>query len=146
MSMAITFSAQNTKGMLPKTISTRRSVSQRGDLVFSFAHLQAVVVAELPCHSCPRLNEFWKIGEAWDQRGWQVDVQFQKFQRSLRVSFRGRPDRATAAIEVLPNPTPWTWESRRITRRDFLCIGSAPYRSSGAPSSALDDSSVASDS
>lgn len=61
---------------------------QRGDLVFSFAsaHLQAVGVAKLPCYSCPRPNEFGKIGEAWDQRGWRVDVQFQRFQQPLRVA------------------------------------------------------------
>jgi len=61
---------------------------QRGDLVFSFAdaHLQAVGVAKLPCYSCPRPDEFGKVGEAWDQRGWRVDVQFQRFQRPLRVA------------------------------------------------------------
>jgi len=61
---------------------------QRGDLVFSFAdaHLQAVGAAKLPCYSCPRPDEFGKVGEAWDQRGWRVDVQFQRFQRPLRVA------------------------------------------------------------
>lgn len=61
---------------------------QRGDLVFSFAdaHLQAVGVAKLPCYSCPRPDEFGKVGQAWDQRGWRVDVQFQKFERPFRVA------------------------------------------------------------
>lgn len=61
---------------------------QRGDLIFSFAnaHLQAVGRAKLPCYSCPRPDEFGKIGQAWDQRGWRVDVGFQKFARPLRIS------------------------------------------------------------
>lgn len=61
---------------------------QRGDLVFSFAdaHLQAVGVAKLPCYSCPRPNEFGKVGKAWDERGWRVDVAFQKFTKPLRVA------------------------------------------------------------
>ena len=61
---------------------------QRGDLVFSFAnaHLQAVGVSKLPCYSCPRPDEFGKVGEAWDQRGWRVDVAFRKFFRPLRIS------------------------------------------------------------
>jgi hypothetical protein len=61
---------------------------QRGDLVFSFAdtHLQAVGVAKLPCYSCPRPDEFGKVGEAWDQRGWRVDVQFQRFPHPMRVA------------------------------------------------------------
>lgn len=61
---------------------------QRGDLIFSFAaaHLQAVGTAKLPCYSCPRPDEFGKVGEAWDQRGWRVDVSFQKFTHPLRIS------------------------------------------------------------
>jgi hypothetical protein len=61
---------------------------QRGDLVFSFAHahLQAVGVAKLPCYSCPRPDEFGKVGEAWDQRGWRVDVGFQRFSRPLKIA------------------------------------------------------------
>ena len=61
---------------------------QRGDLVVSFAaaHLQAVGVASLPCYSCPRPNEFGKVGQAWDERGWRVDVQFHRFSQPLRIS------------------------------------------------------------
>lgn len=61
---------------------------QRGDLVFSFAdaHLRAVGVAKLPCYSCPRPDEFGKVGEAWDERGWRVDVQFTPFRRALRIA------------------------------------------------------------
>ncbi len=61
---------------------------QRGDLIFSYAnaHLQAVGVARWPCYSCPRPDEFGKVGELWDQRGWRVDVSFQRFSRPLRIS------------------------------------------------------------
>ncbi len=61
---------------------------QRGDLVFSFAHahLQALGVAKLPCYSCPRPDEFGRVGQAWNDRGWRVDVAFQRFRRPLKVS------------------------------------------------------------
>ncbi|CAN5843329.1 HNH endonuclease [soil metagenome] len=61
---------------------------QQGDLVFSFAkaHLQAVGVAKLPCYSCPRPDEFGKVGAAWDERGWRVDVGFNKFYQPLKIS------------------------------------------------------------
>lgn len=61
---------------------------QQGDLVFSFAnaHLQAVGVAKLPCYSCPRPDEFGKVGKAWDERGWRVDVGFHKFSKPLKIS------------------------------------------------------------
>lgn len=61
---------------------------QQGDLVFSFAHaqIQAVGVAQLPCYSCPRPDEFGKVGELWNQRGWRVDVSFQRFHRPLKAT------------------------------------------------------------
>lgn len=61
---------------------------QRGDLIFSFAHahLQAVGVAKLPCYSCPRPDEFGKVGELWNQRSWRVDVSFQRFHRPLKMT------------------------------------------------------------
>lgn len=61
---------------------------QRGDLIFSFAHahLQAVGSARFPCYSCPRPDEFGKVGELWDARGWRVDVAFQRFQRPLKIT------------------------------------------------------------
>lgn len=60
---------------------------QKGDMVFSFAnaHLQAVGVAKLPCYSCPRPDEFGKVGEAWDLLGWRVDVNFERFRIPLRM-------------------------------------------------------------
>lgn len=68
----------------------------RGDLVFSFAdaHLQAVGLAKLPCYSCPRPDEFGRVGEAWNDRGWRVDVGFQRFQRPLRIT--------TVASQIAP--------------------------------------------
>lgn len=65
---------------------TLREVRQ-GDLVFSFAfaHLQAVGPAKLACYSCPKPDEFGKVGDAWNDLGWRVDVGFQKFRRPLRI-------------------------------------------------------------
>jgi putative restriction endonuclease len=61
---------------------------QRGDLVFSFAnaHLQGVGLAKLPCYSCPRPDEFGRVGQAWNDRGWRVDVGFRRFERPLRIT------------------------------------------------------------
>lgn len=69
---------------------------QRGDLFFSFAnaHLQALGVAKLPCYSCPRPDEFGKVGEAWDERGWRVDVGFRRFSRPLKMT--------TVASQIAP--------------------------------------------
>ncbi len=74
-------------GALNHFYETLREV-QRGDVVFSFAyaHLQAVGLAKLPCYSCPRPDEFGRVGEAWSDRGWRVDVGFQRFAKPLRVT------------------------------------------------------------
>lgn len=60
---------------------------RRGDLIFSyaFAQLQAVGPAMLACYSCPKPNEFGKVGEAWNDLGWRVDVGFKKFLNPLRI-------------------------------------------------------------
>src|SRR4051812_28002501 len=51
-----------------------------GDVVFSYAKkmIRAVGFAQAPCYFYPRPEEFGKAGEAWDEFGWRVDVQFQK--------------------------------------------------------------------
>jgi hypothetical protein len=65
---------------------TLREVKQ-GDLVFSFAfaQLQAVGPANLACYSCPKPDEFGKVGASWNNLGWRVDVGFQKFRSPLRI-------------------------------------------------------------
>jgi putative restriction endonuclease len=65
---------------------TAREV-QEGDLIFSYAHakLQAVGVAKGPCYSCPRPDEFGKVGLVWDLMGWRVDVGFVRFTHPLRI-------------------------------------------------------------
>ena len=65
---------------------TLREVRQ-GDLVFSFAfaQLQAVGPAKLACYSCPKPDEFGKVGASWNDLGWRVDVGFQKFGSPLRI-------------------------------------------------------------
>lgn len=60
---------------------------QKGDLVFSYAGaaLQGVGVAQTPSYSCPRPDEFGKVGEAWDVLGWRADVGFKAFPKPMRV-------------------------------------------------------------
>lgn len=59
-----------------------------GDLVISYAHaaVQGFGYATTHCYSCPRPNEFGQVGNAWDLKGWRVDVDFQKFQNPLRTA------------------------------------------------------------
>lgn len=59
-----------------------------GDLVFSYANaaIQGFGFATTHCYSCPRPDEFGDVGEAWDLRGWRVDVNFQKFPDPLRTA------------------------------------------------------------
>ena len=65
---------------------TLREVRE-GDLVFSFAfaRLQAVGPAKVSCYSCPKPDEFGKVGDAWNDLGWRVDVGFQKFREPLKI-------------------------------------------------------------
>lgn len=59
-----------------------------GDLVLSYANaaVQGFGFATTHCYSCPRPNEFGHVGEAWDLKGWRVDVNFQKFPSPLRTA------------------------------------------------------------
>ena len=59
-----------------------------GDVVISyaFASVRAVGVARTHCYSCPRPDEFGRVGTAWDKRGWRVDVDFQRLQRPFRTA------------------------------------------------------------
>ena len=59
-----------------------------GDLIFSYANaaIQGFGFATTHCYSCPRPNEFGKIGEAWDSKGWRADVNFKKFPTPLRTA------------------------------------------------------------
>ncbi len=74
-------------GTLNHFYETLREV-QKGDLVFSYAAaaLQGVGVARTPSCSCPRPDEFGKVGEAWDVLGWRADVVFRSFPQPLRVT------------------------------------------------------------
>ncbi len=73
-------------GALNHFYETLRDV-QQGDLIFSFAStkVQAVGVARQPCYSCPKPDEFGKVGDLWNALGWRVDVDFTRFPRPLRV-------------------------------------------------------------
>jgi len=86
-------------GTLNHFYETLREV-QKGDLVFSYAGalLQGVGIVKAACYSCPRPNEFGKIGEAWDTLGWRADVDFKKFPNPLRVI-----DSAAKIAPLLPD-------------------------------------------
>ena len=58
-----------------------------GDIIFSYADaaVQGFGFARTHCYSCPRPNEFGKIGEAWSATGWRVDVDFQRFASPFRT-------------------------------------------------------------
>ena len=77
---------------------TVRQVSP-GDLVLSYANaaVQGFGFAQTFCYSCPRPNDFGKVGDSWDERGWRVDVGFRKFPESLRTA-----DHAEMIAPLLP--------------------------------------------
>lgn len=58
-----------------------------GDLVFSYARsaVQGFGFATTHCYSCPKPDEFGKLGDAWDHRGWRVDVNFKPFHQPVRT-------------------------------------------------------------
>lgn len=63
-------------------------VVQRGDVVLSYADaaVQGYGLARTHCYSCPRPDDFGKVGETWDESGWRVDVAFKRFPRSIRTA------------------------------------------------------------
>jgi hypothetical protein len=52
-----------------------------GDIVYSFADgaVQGFGMARTHCYTSPRPDEFGHIGQAWNELGWRVDIDFQKF-------------------------------------------------------------------
>jgi putative restriction endonuclease len=52
-----------------------------GDIVYSFADgaVQGFGVARTHCYTSPRPDEFGHIGQAWNEVGWRVDIDFQRF-------------------------------------------------------------------
>jgi putative restriction endonuclease len=59
-----------------------------GDLVLSYAHaaVQGFGFARTHAYSCPRPNEFGKVGQSWDLRGWRADISFKRFACPLRTA------------------------------------------------------------
>jgi putative restriction endonuclease len=59
---------------------TMREVAP-GDIVFSFADgaIQGFGIARTHCYTSPRPDEFGHIGQAWNEVGWRVDIDFQRF-------------------------------------------------------------------
>jgi hypothetical protein len=82
---------------------TMREV-QPGDLVFSYASaaVQGFGFATTHCYSCPRPDDFGKVGDAWDIKGWRVDVNFQKFDSPLRTADHTKLIRALLPAKYSP--------------------------------------------
>ena len=61
---------------------------QIGDMVFSYANaaVQGFGIADTYCYSCPRPDEFGRIGESWDRGGWRADVEFKRFPTPFRTA------------------------------------------------------------
>jgi hypothetical protein len=80
-------SKNSPEGITNHFYETVREV-QPGDLVLSYANaaIQGFGFATTHCYSCPQPNEFGKVGDAWDLKGWRVDVNFQKFPSPLRTA------------------------------------------------------------
>ncbi len=59
---------------------TMREVAP-GDVVFSYADggVQGFGIARTHCYTSPRPDEFGHIGQAWNEVGWRVDIDFQRF-------------------------------------------------------------------
>ena len=68
-------------------------------MVFSYANaaVQGFGFAKTHAYSCPRPNEFGKVGELWDMRGWRADIGFTRIPNSLRAA-----DHMTRLARFLP--------------------------------------------
>lgn len=77
---------RNKRGNQNHFWETMREV-RPGDLVLSYAGaaVQGFGFAKTHCYSCPRPDEFGKVGEAWISTGWRVDVDFQRFSSPFRT-------------------------------------------------------------
>lgn len=56
-----------------------------GDFVFSFAFgkIAAVGLAKSRAYTCPKPDEFGKVGDVWDDFGWRVDVGFRELNNKI---------------------------------------------------------------
>lgn len=76
---------KNRNGQQNHFYETVREVAP-GDVIFSFAdaRIQGFGFAKTHCYSCPRPNEFGRIGDSWDHSGWRVDIAFQNLVAPFR--------------------------------------------------------------
>jgi putative restriction endonuclease len=63
---------------------TMREVAP-GDIIYSFADgaVQGFGMTRTHCYTSPRPDEFGHIGQAWNEVGWRVDIDFQKFTEQI---------------------------------------------------------------
>jgi len=74
------------EGITNHFYETMREV-QAGDFIFSYANaaIQGFGIAKTPCYSCPKPDDFGKVGSNWATRGWRVDVNFTKLAKPFRT-------------------------------------------------------------
>jgi len=67
-------------GQINPFYETMREVAP-GDVVYSYADgaVQGFGMARTHCYTSPRPDEFGHIGQAWNEVGWRVDIDFQNF-------------------------------------------------------------------
>lgn len=64
---------------------------------YAFAKVQGYGIATTYCYSCPRPDEFGKVGDAWYRRGWRADINFTAFPQPLRTA-----EHASTIAPLLP--------------------------------------------
>src|SRR5439155_8743061 len=86
-------------GALNRFYETMREVAP-GDVIFSYAGgvIRGFGIAKTHCYTSPRPDEFGHIGDAWDEIGWRVDVNFVPIKPLVRPSAHMR-----AIAPLLPN-------------------------------------------
>src|SRR5438874_3649433 len=85
-------------GAFNRFYETMREVAP-GDIIFSYAGgvIRGFGIARTHCYTSPRPDEFGHIGQAWDEVGWRVDVDFVPINPPVRPA-----DHMRALRPILP--------------------------------------------
>jgi hypothetical protein len=75
-----------------------------GDIVYSFADgaIQGFGMARTHCYTSPRPDEFGHSGQAWNEVGWRVDIDFQRFTKPISPTQHMRPSRQHCLTAIHP--------------------------------------------
>lgn len=82
---------------------TMREVAP-GDVIYSFADgkVQGFGIAKTHGYASPRPDEFGHIGEAWNEKGWRVDVDFHRFTSPVAPSVHMQAIAPTLPVKYSP--------------------------------------------